>query len=58
VSNVTRKQITGWRYEALLGPSETEVTLICDWSAVLRFIREYLQFPPFGPERPTARWAG
>jgi len=29
---------------------ETEVTLTYDWSAVPRFIREYLQFPPFGPE--------
>jgi hypothetical protein len=40
-----------WRYDlAPLGPSETEVTLTYDWSAVPPFIREYLQFPPFGPE--------
>lgn len=40
-----------WRYDlAPLGPAETEVTLTYDWSAVPPFIREYLQFPPFGPE--------
>ena len=40
-----------WRYDlAPLGPSETEVTLTYDWSAVPQFIREYLHFPPFGPE--------
>ena len=40
-----------WRYDlAPLGPSDTEVTLTYDWSAVPQFIREYLQFPPFGPE--------
>ena len=40
-----------WRYDlAPLGPSETEVTLTYDWSAVPDSIREYLQFPPFGPE--------
>jgi uncharacterized protein YndB with AHSA1/START domain len=40
-----------WRYDlAPLGPSETEVTLTYDWSAVPQYIREYLQFPPFGPE--------
>ena len=43
-----------WRYDpAPLGPSETEVTLTHDWSAVSRSIREYLHFPPFGPERLT-----
>lgn len=43
-----------WRYDlAALGPSETEVTLTYDWSAVPQFIREYLQFPPFGPEHLT-----
>ena len=43
-----------WRYDlAPLGPSETEVTLTYDWSAVPQFIREYLQFPPFGPEHLT-----
>lgn len=40
-----------WRYDLVpLGPSETEVTLTYDWSAVPQFIREYLHFPPFGPE--------
>ncbi|WP_433519355.1 SRPBCC domain-containing protein [Nonomuraea sp. CA-143628] len=40
-----------WRYDLTpLGPSETEVTLTYDWSAVPRFRREYIQFPPFGPE--------
>ena len=40
-----------WRYDlAALGPSETEVTLTYDWSAVPQSIREYIQFPPFGPE--------
>ena len=40
-----------WRYDlAPLGPSETEVTLTYDWSAVPQYIREYLHFPPFGPE--------
>ncbi|MBV9444536.1 MAG: hypothetical protein JO345_01345 [Streptosporangiaceae bacterium] len=39
-----------WRYDlAPLGPSETEVTLTYDWSAVPQRIREYIQFPPFGP---------
>ncbi|MFD9661158.1 SRPBCC domain-containing protein [Rhodococcus sp. NPDC059968] len=40
-----------WRYDLVpRGTSETEVTLTYDWSAVPQFIREYLQFPPFGPE--------
>jgi len=40
-----------WRYDPVpLGPGETEVTLTYDWSAVPPFIREYLRFPPFGPE--------
>ena len=40
-----------WRYDLVpLGPSETEVTLTYDWSAVPRFRREYIQFPPFSPE--------
>ncbi|WP_216093810.1 SRPBCC family protein [Streptomyces abyssalis] len=39
-----------WRYDlSPRGPSETEVTLTYDWSAVPQFIREYLKFPPFGP---------
>lgn len=43
-----------WRYDlAPLGPSETEVTLSYDWSAVPQSIREYLQFPMFGPEHLT-----
>ena len=35
---------------ASLGPSETGVTLTYDWSQVPQSIREYIQFPPFGPE--------
>jgi len=43
-----------WRYDLTpLGPSATEVTLTYDWSAVPQYIREYLQFPPFGPEHLT-----
>ena len=43
-----------WRYDlAPVGPSETDVTLTYDWSAVPPDIREYLQFPPFGPEHLT-----
>lgn len=43
-----------WRYDlASLGPSETAVTLTYDWSAVPRYIREYLPFPPFAPEHLT-----
>ncbi|MDR0344545.1 MAG: hypothetical protein LBI49_15800 [Nocardiopsaceae bacterium] len=39
-----------WRYDlAPLGPSETEVTLTYDWSAVPQFRREFITFPPFGP---------
>jgi hypothetical protein len=39
-----------WRYDLTqLGPSETEVRLTYDWSAVPPSIREYIQFPPFGP---------
>jgi hypothetical protein len=41
-----------WRYDlAPLGPSETEVTLTYDWSAVPQFVRDRgIKFPPFGPE--------
>ncbi|MDA3627446.1 SRPBCC family protein [Saccharopolyspora sp. WRP15-2] len=40
-----------WRYDLVpLGPSDTEVTLTYDWSAVPQSVREYIQFPPFGPE--------
>jgi hypothetical protein len=43
-----------WRYDlAPLGPSETEVTLTYDWSAVPQFRREFIQFPPFGPDHLT-----
>ena len=43
-----------WRYDlAPLGPSETAVTLTYDWSGVPQSIREYIQFPPFGPEHLT-----
>ncbi|MEV4442476.1 SRPBCC family protein [Streptomyces sp. NPDC049577] len=43
-----------WRYDLTpLGPSKTEVTLTYDWSAVPPSIREYLRFPPFGPEHLT-----
>lgn len=44
-----------WRYDlAPLGPSEAEVTLTYDWSAVPQFVRERgIQFPPFGPEHLT-----
>lgn len=40
-----------WRYDvAQLAPTETEVTLTYDWSAVPQSIRQQIQFPPFGPE--------
>jgi hypothetical protein len=44
-----------WRYDLVpLGPSETEVTLSYDWSAVPQFIRDRgIRFPPFGPEHLT-----
>jgi hypothetical protein len=43
-----------WRYDLVpLGPSETEATLTYDWSAVPQSIREYIEFPPFGPEHLT-----
>ncbi len=43
-----------WRYDlAPLRPSETELTLTYDWSAVPRRIREYIQFPPFAPDHLT-----
>jgi hypothetical protein len=43
-----------WRYDLTpLGPSETEVTHTYDWSAVPQSVREYIQFPPFGPEHLT-----
>jgi hypothetical protein len=40
-----------WRYDlASLGPSETEVTLSYDWSAVREPERLEVQFPPFTPD--------
>jgi uncharacterized protein YndB with AHSA1/START domain len=40
-----------WRYDlAPLGPSETQVTLTYDWSAVPPQVREHVRFPPFGPD--------
>jgi hypothetical protein len=44
-----------WRYDlAPIGPSETQVTLTYDWSAVPQFIRDRgIKFPPFGPEHLT-----
>ena len=43
-----------WRYDLTpLGPSETEITLTYDWSAVPQSVREFLHFPLFGPEKLT-----
>lgn len=43
-----------WRYDlAPTGPSETGITLTYDWSAVPQSIRQYIEFPPFGPEHLT-----
>lgn len=43
-----------WRYDLEpLGPAEAAVTLTYDWSAVPQFRREYIQFPPFGPDHLT-----
>jgi hypothetical protein len=40
-----------WRYDLdAAGPSQTTVTLTYDWSAVGPEVRDYLQFPPFGPD--------
>lgn len=40
-----------WRYDLKAnGPARTTVTLTYDWSAVPAHIREYIQFPPFGPD--------
>ncbi|OBI51823.1 polyketide cyclase [Mycobacterium kyorinense] len=37
-----------WRYDlAPVRPSETQVSLTYDWSAVSAAIREHIQFPPF-----------
>ena len=40
-----------WRYDLEpTGPTRTTVTLTYDWSAVGPEVREYLQFPAFGPD--------
>lgn len=40
-----------WHYDLKpVGSAQTEVTLTYDWSAVPPFLREHIQFPPFGPE--------
>lgn len=40
-----------WRYDLTpVNPSETEVTLTYDWSAVPATLREHIQFPPFAPD--------
>ena len=40
-----------WRYDLVpLGPSGCEVTHTYDWSAVPASAREYITFPPFGPD--------
>lgn len=44
-----------WRYDLeATGPSRTTVTLTYDWSAVPPHVREYLRFPPFGPDHLDA----
>jgi hypothetical protein len=38
-----------WRYDLVpAGEGQTEVTLSYDWSAVPPFLRQHIQFPPFG----------
>ena len=40
-----------WRYDLeATDPSRTTVTLTYDWSAVPPRVREYIRFPPFGPD--------
>jgi uncharacterized protein YndB with AHSA1/START domain len=39
-----------WRYDLADRGSGTDVTLSYDWSAVPAFLREHIQFPPFGNE--------
>ena len=40
-----------WRYDLMpTGPTETEVTLTYDWSAVPGPVREHIGFPPFPPD--------
>ena len=39
-----------WRYDIRgAGPSEAQVTLTYDWSAVAPELREHIPFPPFDP---------
>ncbi len=39
-----------WRYDIRdTGPSEADVTLTYDWSAVPAELRQHIQFPPFEP---------
>ncbi len=43
----------GWQWRHDLeptGPSQTKVTLTYDWSAATPEVREFIQFPPFGPD--------
>jgi uncharacterized protein YndB with AHSA1/START domain len=37
-----------WRYDLAPAGTGTEVTLTYDWSAVPEFLRQHIQFPPFG----------
>jgi hypothetical protein len=40
-----------WRYDlSPVTPSQTDVTLNYDWSAVPAYLREHIQFPPFDPQ--------
>jgi len=40
-----------WRYDlSPVSPSQTEVALNYDWSAVPADLREHIQFPPFDPQ--------
>jgi uncharacterized protein YndB with AHSA1/START domain len=40
-----------WRYDlSPVTPSQTEVTLNYDWSAVPAYLREHIQLPPFDPQ--------
>lgn len=43
-----------WSYDLTpVGPSQTEVTLTFDWSAVPQELRQHIQFPPFEPAHLT-----
>ncbi len=39
-----------WRYDLAQAGAGTDVTLSYDWSAVPAFLRQHIQFPPFGVE--------